>query len=136
MTYKEFKYWCEDNGYDVADNEEEIYVSEEPLHLCSVSKKYRNSMDTTSFRGLPEHLFHKVIELANTPLSERIDQKLYHVILPTCDDSFYALSKENGILFMSGYHDDDLKQDEFKFTESELLELDRRYMGFAEEIGA
>lgn len=134
MTYKEFKDWCEDNGYDVTDNEEKVYVSEEPLRLCSVSKKYRNSMDTTSFGGLPEHLFHKVMELANTPLSERIDQEMYHVILPTSEDSFCALSKRNGITPMVGYHDGDLKLEEFRLTEEEIKAIDIRYMAFRERF--
>lgn len=134
MTYKEFKDWCEDNGYNVADTKDDIYVGEKLLHSSSVSKVYRNSMYTVSNGDVPEDLFRKLMELTSTPLEEREGPKLYHVILPYSEDSFCALSDGSGIIHMYGYHDDDLKMDRFRLTEDEIKAIDPRYMAFAVEV--
>ena len=84
MKYSEFKQKMKDLGLTVKEYEAELEIYKEKAFIAKVSKYWQFAMDIGSiisdiqFRKYD--IFRAIIELANTPIEEREEEKKYNVV--------------------------------------------------------
>lgn len=83
MKTSEFKEWCESDGYNVSNNDDEITVAKFSRKLITIEKDDVLRI-TTSYHGADmschEDLFNKAVEYAKTPIEEREEEKKFYLI--------------------------------------------------------
>ena len=145
MKYSEFNNDWSDMELQYLEGE--IFVYCDGVMIGKVSKEYRYMMSThyAGFEELPlpvaVKLFADMAMLAQTPLAEREEEKLYNIIFPTIqrDGNFIYMAKDNS-------NGDPLSVDwsdsiymkrnptKFAFTEQEIKAIDERYLAFKVEV--
>lgn len=133
MTYKQFRTWAEGKGYEVFENEERITAAKESRALCTVRKDGVFEIDDNhrEFRRLPredkKNLFEKIMELAATPLDERVEDKRYklrHRWMISYDSFNYLNKTRYGYSLASGDNSDDYQT---MFTEDDIEEIKEKF---------
>lgn len=134
MTYKEFRKWCQENGYECVDIGSQLLIQDNVRCYASVDKEKVFWLSIYWDSSNQKEFFEKMVELAGTPLEEREEPKRYIVKIPAgSPDAFCALAKDGSNLYMSDDSDPDITND-YKLTEEEIKSIDPRFMAFAVEV--
>ena len=128
MKYSEFKEWLLENDWDFFNQDDHISVT----NVLSVSKQDDNYILTfkdyfSNERSLA--LLKKSIELAETPIEDREDEKYYTVKLPFLNHENKKMSLRRS--FTEPYWCTEFSS---RFTEKEIKELDPRLWEFVVEV--
>ena len=151
MKYSEFKAEVEKLGYIVKNkNEAHIYVSDaDGLTIARVGKLHAVEMATDFMKFTTiTRLEHKLLiythckNLAETPLAEREEEKLYRVKFPTITRGGNAIYLQRdtgkkdpiGIDWSPEDFIFDEKPTDYIFTEQEIKDIDERYLAFKVEV--
>lgn len=144
MTYKEFEQKLKelDEGLEVKREGNWIEVKCAGKFIVYIDDRYPYEMDTiysgfdkiVENKPYVEELFDLCVELAKTPIEERVGEQRYHV------------NFTNGFMLSRGWEDklEDIDIDRpsdifledggrvyYTFTEAEIKEIDERYWAFA-----
>ena len=145
MKYSEFNNDWSDMELQYLEGE--IFVYCDGVMIGKVSKEYRYMMSThyAGFEELPlpvaVKLFADMAMLAQTPLAEREEEKLYRVKFPNVTrsgNSIYLEKKQSSKdkVGVDWSHEDFIFEEphSYIFTEQEIKDIDERYLAFKVEV--
>lgn len=135
MKYKEFKEIANNAGYALVKDSTEYCIEHKYTdNYISISKESTNLIFIENERCNPQdfEVIKAAMELAETPLAEREEEKRYIIPLPhlvTTDGEQQYLTHQNG--FFACRRDKNLRQ---TWKEKDLVHVPEEYRGFAVEI--
>jgi len=136
MKYNEFKEKVKALGNECVENENFIAVLNTNIDKpIKVFKRRVHEIDVNICIAIPKHMqiLKLAIELAETPLDERVDEKLYYVKLPTeaKNNTLNKYRTDGRIFFDNGKENATFQT---KFTKEQIKQIDWRLWVFAVEV--
>lgn len=124
MKYTEFESKVIRLGYKVKILDNRVAVTSEDSVHCVIDKECVNQLDSRWVAGSTKELFDLCVELARTPINERVDLKCYQYKLniPFLKEGTHYLNKVYGEFMLNTHGDSVLYQT--VFTREEVAHLD------------
>lgn len=135
MKYKELQKIAEDNGYEIKTEIDYVVLTKyEEDNIIKISTIKEDIIFSTMYACMPRdfQMLKASLELAETPLDERQEEKIYIVPLPhlilSDGEQIYLTYQGN---FFPSIRDKSLKQ---TWKEKDLIHIPKEYRDFAVEI--